>query len=592
MRYQTVRKVFLKRRKSAIDLSKQASYNLEKNFIGRFDRLLGVRRFVSTWLLFWLLLAMVTVWQLASLSGYFQTIQPVPGGIYNEGILGTLTNVNPIYATSEVDTSLSHLIFAGLLRYNSQDQLVDCLASSWSVDSAGTVYTVKLKPGLTWQDGKPLTAADVVFTFDTIQNADADSPLYSSWQGISIKAVNSTTVQFTLPNPLASFPYNLTVGIIPKHILGNIPPSDLRAANFNTLSPIGAGPFMWHGIAVSGNTPQNASERIALIPFSDYVLGKPKLSEFIVDAYASQSQLVDAFTAGQLTAVTGIDSVPLQISKMSGVEIHSLILTAGVYVFFKTQNNILSDQAIRKALVLGSDPNIIIDRLGYDTIPVNEPLLVGQLAYNHRYAQVTDQPVQADNLLTKDGWVMAKNGWRYKNHQALVFNLVTTDTPENQLVVGILQKQWRAIGVNLEPIFESPVTYQATLQDHNYDSTLEGISIGTDPDVFVYWDSSQYDPRSSGLNLSEYDNPTVDSALEQGRTRLNPALRVIKYQPFLEAWQQDAPALGLYQPRVIYITKSTVYGLTGKQINSPADRFNGVENWEIVTEGVTDPSKP
>ena len=270
MRNQTVRRVFLRRQKSALNLSRQASDSLEKNFISRFDRLLGVRRFVTTWLLFWVLLAIISVWQLTSLSSYFQTLTPVPGGIYNEGILGTLTNVNPIYATSEVDTSLSHLIFAGLLSYNVQGQLVNCLASSLKVDSAGTVYTVKLKPDLKWQDGKPLTASDVAFTFNTIENSEAESPLYSSWQGIQVQAVNSTTVRFRLPNPLASFPYNLTVGIIPKHLLGNIAPADLRAANFNTINPIGSGPFMWHEIAVTGNTPQNASEQIALLPYSKY----------------------------------------------------------------------------------------------------------------------------------------------------------------------------------------------------------------------------------------------------------------------------------------------------------------------------------
>jgi len=589
MNYKKLAKLFSLRQRQAKNISDQAGNNLDKLVFDRLDRLVAVRRFVIGWLVFWLLIAFIISWQTLSLTGYFQTVKPVVGGIYNEGILGTLSNVNPIYATSEVNTSLSKLIFAGLFSYNSQNKLIGCLASGYSVDSAGTTYTVKLKPGLTWQDGQPLTSADVVYTIDTIQNPAAQSPFYSSWQGIKVSAPNPLTVQFKLPNPLASFPYNLTIGIIPKHILGSIEAANLRSAMFNTADPVGSGPFAWHAIEVSGDTPQNAVEVIALAPFSHYALGKPKLAEFIVNAYASKSQLITAFDSGQLTSMIGLNSVPKRLKNLPGVQVHSLLLTAGVYVFFKTSSGVLSDVNVRKALVLASNPQKIINKLGYLTIPVNEPLLIGQLAYNSKYAEVTGNIKQAEQLLNNDGWLVSKNGYRYKNNQQLSFNLVTANTSENHLVVGMLRRQWLALGVNLIPIYESADTYSTTLQDHNYDSTLTGISIGIDPDVFVYWDKSQFDPRSTDLNLSEYDNVNADQALEAGRTRLNPALRVIKYQPFLADWQKDAPALGLYQPRVLYITRQTVYGLSDHEINSAKDRFDNVQNWEILTANVTDP---
>lgn len=588
MRYKQARKLYNRRQKQALNLSKQAGDNLDKHVLGRFGRLLAVRRFVFSWLMFWGLLAIIVGWQIANLSVYFQTVEPVPGGIYNEGIYGNLTNVNPIYATSEVDSSLSRLIFAGLLTYNNRNQLVDCLASNYSVDSSGKTYIVHLKPGLTWQDGKPLTAADVVFTFDTIKNVNAQSPLYSSWQGVNISAVNSLTVKFSLPNPLASFPYNLTTGIIPKHILGSISPSELRSANFNTVDPVGSGPFKWHAIEVNGDTPQNAIEQIGLLPFSGYVLGKPRLAEFIVHAYASKAQLIDAFNSGQLNGLAGLGSVPKSLVRNS-VHIYSPLLTAGDYVFFKTNTAPLNDVAVRRALVLASNPQSIISRLKYNTIPVNEPLLIGQLAYNVKYAQLANDPTQAKQILSQDGWQISKNGFEYKNGQMLQFNLVTTNTSENHLVVSMLQSQWRAIGANLQPIYESANTYSTTIQDHNYNMTLNAISIGIDPDVFVYWDSSQYDPRSTDLNFSDYNNTNADIALEAGRTRLNPALRVIKYRSFLADWQKDAPALGLYQPRALYITRQTVYGLNVHEMNTPEGRYNNVQNWEILTANVTDP---
>jgi hypothetical protein len=145
------------------------------------------------------------------------------------------------------------------------------------------------------------------------------------------------------------------------------------------------------------------------------------------------------------------------------------------------------------------------------------------------------------------------------------------------------------LGVRVNTVLQNETDFQSTLEFHTYDALLYGISIGVDPDVFPYWDSSQADIRSgSELNFSEYQNSTADASLEAGRTRLSPALRTIKYEPFLQAWQTDAPALGLYQPRILYVTHGTVYGLTDHTLNVDADRYSSVANWEIRTSKVTD----
>jgi ABC-type transport system substrate-binding protein len=84
---------------------------------------------------------------------------------------------------------------------------------------------------------------------------------------------------------------------------------------------------------------------------------------------------------------------------------------------------------------------------------------------------------------------------------------------------------------------------------------LYGISLGVDPDVFAYWDSSQASISSQGhLNLSEYKSKAADQALESARTRADAQLRVTKYKAFLTAWTNDAPALALYQPNMLYIS--------------------------------------
>lgn len=567
-----------------------AAEEFDANLMGRFDRLMHVRRFAFGWLALVALLMACTISQTVSLSAYYQAAKPVPGGIYDEGMVGTYTNANPIFATGPVDQAVSHLIFAGLLKYSDHNQLTADLASGYTVDPTGRHYVVKLKPSLTWQDGQPLTAQDVVFTYHLIQDPDVGSPLLQSWQNISVTAPNKLTVHFDLPNPYAAFPYNLVGGILPEHILKSVPASQLRSNNFNTTNPVGAGPFAWQAIQTSvGIDPGKALSLIALKPFANYAGGTPKLDGFVLHVFGSENTMEQAFRKRQIIAMAGLSYVPADVDKQSGITNMDFSSTAAMMTFFKTSAGVLSDTKVRQALIQGADTSAIMNRLGYATLPVREPLLMGQLGYNSKYQQASYNLAAANTLLDGDGWVRGSDGVRTKAGQQLTFNLYAQDTPENDRTVNALVKDWNALGVRATPVLQSTTDFQSTLEFHTYDALLYGISIGSDPDVFPYWDSSQADVRSSSqLNFSEYKSATADVALEAGRTRLDPKLRVIKYEPFLQSWQADAPALGLYQPRILYITRGTVYGLNEHTINTDSDRYASVANWEIRTAKVTD----
>lgn len=582
------RRVFRAQQKQVETLGAHTEEQIETHVIKRFGRLIAVRRFVISWLALVILLIVGLVGQNIALSNHFQTIQPVPGGIFKEGVLGSFTNANPMYASSSADTTVSSLVFAGLLRHDAENNLAGELASGYTVDANGITYTVKLKPNLTWHDGQPLTSADVVYTYQTIQNPDAQSPLKASWQGIEISAPDAQTVVFTLPSPLAAFPYNLTTGIVPKHILAKIAPSDLRSAEFNTASPVGAGPFEWQAIEVKGSEPKKAQQQIALLPFENYALGKPKLSEFIVYAYADQEQLVNDFSKGKLTAVSGLNTVPEQVENKQSVREHTVPLNAANMVFFKTTTGVLSDKTVRNALVEAADVPKIVNQLSYPARLVREPFLQGQVGYNPAFAQPDFDLESAQKKLDAAGWVQTDSGIRQKGNQRLTFKLSASNSGESKLVTSQLKEQWKKLGVDVRVDLQKPSDFQSTLSYHSYDAVLYGVTIGSDPDVFVYWASSQADIRSSNrLNFSEYKNTTVDVALEAGRTRRDPALREIKYRPFLQAWQQDSPALGLYQPRFLYLTNGPLFGLSDHSIDSSVGRLNNVHNWQIRQAKVT-----
>ncbi|MDB5182114.1 MAG: hypothetical protein JWP13_877 [Candidatus Saccharibacteria bacterium] len=569
-----------KRQHQVEALGLQAESLAERHFFKRLDRLVPVRRFVITWVLLFVLLSGCLIGQIRALDGHFRSLAPVPGGIYTEGILGDFTTANPIYASGEVDESVSKLLFASLLKYDEHNQLAGDMAESWAIDESERVYTVKLRPNLLWHDGASLTSRDVLFTYQMIQNPDASSFLQASWRDIKVAALDDRTVTFTLPNPLSAFPHHLTNGIIPEHLLKDTAPTELRSATFNTLNPVGSGPFMWQKVEVSGETPETREEQIALTPFKNYHEGEPKLASFVIHSFHDSGRLAKSFERRELTAAS-FPELPQAVKGHDGILVNDFMLTAANMVFFKQTNPLFADAAVRKALVQAADVEAIIRELDYPTHPVKGPFLIGQLGYDKTLVQPPVNREAAAASLDAAGWLKGENGLRAKAGVPLGFILQAQDTPENRVITAKLQEDWEQIGVKADMQLRDGSDLQQTISEQNYDALLYGISIGTDPDVFVYWHSSQKDARSNRLNFSMYGSKVADAALEGGRTRNDPTLRAVKYRPFLQAWQQDTPALGLYQPRYMYATHGTVFGLSPRTINSDVERFNTVHNWQI-----------
>lgn len=563
-------------------ISSQTEESIDKHFFRRLGRLYEVRRFLISWLLLVVLLIGAVVIQTRALGDYYLKLAPAPGGIYSEGIIGSYTNSNPIFASTDVNSSISRLLYAGLLTYDSDNEIVGDMAESWQVDDTGKIYTVKLKDDLKWHDGEDLDADDVIFTFKAIQNPDTRSPIFSSWQGIKIAKKGQREVTFTLPTILASFQYSLTTGILPEHILGDVPPADLRGSLFNTVEPVGSGPFKWKDIEVVGDTAEQREQRIALSAFDGYHLGRPKIDEMIIRAFLDEEALIRRFEEGKLNAIAGALSRPL-----SGKDVEELNvpLTGAVMSFFNTSSPILSDAKVRRALTMATDKGNLINSLAYPSEPVHGPLLQEHTGYRSDVLQYGFDKAQAAALLDDAGWVMnPETKVRTKDGEKLSLTLFTLSSAEYAAAANKLQSQWRELGVDLAVESLSSGELQNNIDERSYDILVYGILMGLDSDQFAYWHSSQADVRSQRrLNFSEYKKDAVDDALEAGRTRLDPELRSAKYLPFLQTWREEAPAIALYRPRFIYTVYGRLYNFNQEGMNTPVDRFNNVHEWMIRT---------
>lgn len=581
-----VRRNIRSKRRQIEDAAFQTDDSINRLVFKRFENLYKVRRFVFAWVLLTCFIGFGSIWQVRGLDKYYLEALPANGGVYREGVLGTFTNASPLFAVTNVDVAVSRLIFSGLFKIAPSGELEPDLATGFSVDERGLIYTVSLRNDVQWHDGQKLTADDVIFTYNTIKNSDVNSPLNSSWKDVQVKKVDETTVTFTLPNVLSSFKYSLTNGIVPEHILKSVDPSDLRTSLFNTVNPVGTGPFKYEKVEVIGVDPDKRQEKLTMTANDNYYKGDVSLDGIVMRTYRDEQTLLKDFDDRLITSMVGLSDIPDNLPKETTIQSYSTPLRSAVMLFFNMSGPILSDQKIREALIKSTNTDTLRNSLPYQLVQVDSPFLKSHFAYNDQKAQYGTDIEAAKKLLDEDGWVLRSDGFRYKDDKKLTLRIVSQSISEYSTVVQRLQEQWKQVGIGLEATLQPEENVQSTvIASHNYEILLYGIAIGPDPDVFAFWHSSQSDQSlRTRLNLSEYRSDTADAALEAGRTRVDENLRKVKYEPFLDAWQKDVPAVALYQPRFLFITRGSLENYPTGQFNGPSDRFYSVDKWQIRRE--------
>jgi ABC-type transport system substrate-binding protein len=160
---------------------------------------------------------------------------------YREGVLGHPNSINPLTVRSQADQDLVALLFRGLVKAG-PDGTVEPDLATWTVSPDGLTYTFQMRQDAYWEDGQPVSAADVVFTIGLIQNAAYDGPVGSSWQGVRASEVSPYVVSFTVTLPIAGFLRQAELPILPSHLLRGTPVATLADSAYSSR-PIGDGPY-------------------------------------------------------------------------------------------------------------------------------------------------------------------------------------------------------------------------------------------------------------------------------------------------------------------------------------------------------------
>lgn len=511
---------------------------------------------------------------------------PDYGGTLVEGVVGYPRFINPVLATSDSDKDLTSLVYSGLLKSNSKGEIETDLAESYQISDDGLNYTLILKNNITFHDGVRVTADDVVFTIEKIQDSVLKSPRSGSWEGVKIQKIDDRTVVFTLPNQYSPFIQSLSLGILPKHIWKNISSEEFPFSQFN-VKPIGTGPYKVDSQNYSGKGLPNEYRLKSNVKYS---LGKPYISNIVIKSYQTEKDLADAYKDGDVVSMHSIS--PKLITEL-GIKKENIKLSPLPRIFgvFLNQNvaPVLVNKEVRLALEAATDKKEIVSNIlnGYGKI-IGSPVP----GIEKEYADATSTEARiykAKSILERNGWKINEDGIYQKKDKKgtsiLSLAITTGDAPELKETAMLLQRQWQKIGARVEvKIFEISDLNQNIIKTRKYDALLFGEVIGKDLDLYPFWHSSQR--NSPGLNIAMYANVKTDKILENFRKTSDENDRMELLNDFDTEIQNDLPAILTYSPYFIYVIPEYVKGVEIGSLTYPGERFSDVSKWYIETNNI------
>jgi peptide/nickel transport system substrate-binding protein len=505
------------------------------------------------------------------------------GGTLVEGWATDLQTVNPVLANDEPSLAYTALMFEPLIEIHPDTlEPVGVLAAAWEVSSDGQTWTFFLRDGITWHDGEPFTAADVVFTYDLHRNSESNSAyttdLLSKIE--SIEVVDDLTVRFRLPRPVADFAVDVAVyGILAEHIWRETPAAEVVNDPGSTGTEpdrvVGTGPFRF--------VSWIPGERATVERYADYWGGRPHLDEYIFKVIPDHDAGIAQLRTGELDWLAGIPGPAVaELQELTDIALHDAATLS--FSFYGTnldpeKTTLFQDVEVRQAMLYALDRQAMVDtiRFGYGEVAIGTmPTL--SWAYNpsgirHTYDY---DPDRARDLLDTAGWVPGTDGIRTKDGKRLSFQMFgDVGDPVSSGMLTAMQQYWRDVGIDMQP---NLVPFQALVEaiavTFNFEAFLIGFSWGPSPDQGAMFECASYE---GGFNVVRYCNPEVDRILSEARTEPDQVRRLELYTQFQNLVLEDLPVAVIDFPRSIAGVNTRVHNVFPSSIN---ERFNA-ETWWV-----------
>ncbi|HEX4947271.1 MAG TPA: ABC transporter substrate-binding protein [Blastocatellia bacterium] len=493
-----------------------------------------------------------------------------------------VTTFDPRKSADSADARMQQLLFNGLTRKNEKFEPVGDLAESFESTPDYKTWTFKLRPGVKFHNGKPLTSADVKYTFDTLMAPGFGSPKAGDFTTtaaqpaaspaaspaaagarptlvplLQIETPDPNTVVFKSMNPMPGLPNQiLPVGIIPE-----------GTGDTQAKSPIGTGPFK----LVSFTSDQD----VQLAAFDEYFGGKPSVPAIRVKIVPDNSTREAEFRKGSADAGINLDLEPVtveQLKKAPGVKVIQSDGTNLAHLGINTTDPVLKDVKVRQAIAYGIDREAIIrDLFLGQAKPANSVLPVNQWAYEPEVTTYIYDPEKAKQLLDEAGKKQTGEQPRFK------LTLKTSPLSISKKVGEVLQEQLRRIGIDLSvQSLENQKLTQDIVEGNFqlYYRVMVGGNQSTDIFKFAYHTKSM---PPNGQNRMRYSNPKLDKLIDEAA--LAPAdKRKALYSEIQKTLATEVPQIYLWYPAAITVHRERSTGL----VQDPSGDWSVVRNVKLT----------
>lgn len=612
-------KNIFRRGQAQAELDKKLVFSLAKSRWPSFKQLKYVKKYLNSAerLAIGVCLAVILSSSIFLTAKFYKThlqIIPITGGDYIEGAVGSIKYINPLYSNvSDLDSDLAELVYSSLFRRNASAELVNDLVKKHEVSPDGKIYTIKIRSDAVWHNGNPVTADDVVFTFEAIKNIKYKSTLRDAFTGVEIIRVDDKTIKFNLAEPYAAFLDLLNFGILPQELWQQIEPASASLAELN-LKPIGSGRYKFKSLVKdkSGNI-----RTYILTRNENYYGAKAHINTIGFKLFGNLSEAISALNNNLIDGISYLpESDRSQVVAQDSLNFYNLNLPKLSAVFFNIKSNpALADKKVRQALAYSIDKNkIVTEIMAGNARVIDGPILSNSFAYNSELKKYDYSAATSSRLLAEAGWKiieltaadlaqakadltakteaikkqaeakikMGPGRWFVKNNDYLTIVLTTVDNQEYSRAAELIAKFWNDINiktkVNLIPANQIQTD---VIKSRSFEALIYGAITGADPDPYAFWHSSQI--GQAGLNIADYVNKEVDKLLEDGRLNSDIKARQEKYKKFQEIIAEDEPAIFLYSPDYTYVQVKKIKGFKVKSIILPSDRFSDIGQWYINT---------
>lgn len=336
-------------------------------------------------------------------------IVPSDNGVYAEGVVGRPHFLNPVYADSYgIDQDITELLFAGLLKYDQNGQIIGGLAD-YKIADGGKTYEFILKDGLRWSDSTPITSDDAIYTIKTIQDPSYKSPLRSQWLGVETEKISDTSFRLKLKNPYAAFLESCTLKIIPRRAWQETTAASFPLSPLN-LNPIVSGPYLVKKLNLAKDGTATSIDLERNLAFYG---PKPHLSKITFAFFDDYESLASAFKRGRIQGFTPSNQTG---TAPAGTVSYAYSLPRYFAIFLNPETNkAFDDVQVRTALAYATDKQEILNAaLGGLGAITDSPIPSDVYGFAAPATTYDYDPQKAATILDADGYKQDTDGLRAK----------------------------------------------------------------------------------------------------------------------------------------------------------------------------------